>query len=162
MSGNSRNKKPANPWHASGDNNAAVKQERLYHERTARFTGLRVMIIPKLKRIKVSSEQELRNWLAKNSERKQEVMIVTCNAKSRDKHISSDKVRDTLGEVGWVAGRSYTLDGNLVGHVISNNQPGQAALGHPNPSTLQTLGNPAAPAKMGSNRSFAARQTDHS
>jgi len=78
------------------------------------------MIIPKLKRIKVSSEQELRNWLAKNSGHKQEVMIVTCNKKSRDKHVSSDQVRETLGEKGWAAGQSYTLDGNLVGHVVSN------------------------------------------
>lgn len=78
------------------------------------------MIIPKLKRIKVSSAQELRNWLAKNSEREQEVMIVTCNKKSRDKHISSDQVRDALCENGWAAGQSYTLDGNLVGHVGSH------------------------------------------
>ena len=78
------------------------------------------MIIPKLKRVKVSSELELRNWLAKNSEQRQEVMIVNCNKKSRDKHISSDQVRDALGENGWSAGQSYTLDGNLVGHVVSN------------------------------------------
>jgi citrate lyase synthetase len=77
------------------------------------------MIIPKLKRIKVSSEHELRNWLAKNSEQKQEVMIVTCNKKSRDKHISGDLVRDALDENGWAAGQNYALDGNLVGHVVS-------------------------------------------
>lgn len=78
------------------------------------------MIIPKLKRIKVSSEQELRNWLAKNSDCKQEVMIVTCNKKSREKHVSNDQLREALGEIGWAVGRSYTLDGNLVGHVISH------------------------------------------
>lgn len=81
------------------------------------------MIIPKLKRIKVSSEQELRNWLAENSERKQEVMIVTCNKKSRNKHVSSDQVRNVLSENDWndwAAGRSYTLDGNLIGHVVSH------------------------------------------
>ena len=78
------------------------------------------MTIPNLKRIKVSSEQELRTWLSKNSERQQEVMIVNCNKKSRDKHISSDQVRDAVGESGWNAGRSFTLDGNLVGHVVSN------------------------------------------
>ncbi|SMX42420.1 hypothetical protein [Actibacterium lipolyticum] len=78
------------------------------------------MIIPKLKRVKVSSELELRNWLNKNSEQQQEVMIVTCNKKSRDKHISSDQVRDALSENGWTAGQSYTLDGNLVGHVASH------------------------------------------
>lgn len=78
------------------------------------------MIIPKLKRIKVSSEQELRNWLARNSGHKQEVMIVTCNKKSRDKHISSNQVREALDENGWTSGQNYTLDGNLVGHVVSN------------------------------------------
>lgn len=84
------------------------------------ITGLHAMIIPKLKRIKVSSEQELRNWLAKNSEHEQEVMIVTCNKKSRDKHISSDQVRNALSENGWAASQSYTLDGNLVGHLVSH------------------------------------------
>ncbi len=78
------------------------------------------MIIPKLKRVKVSSELELRNWLAKNSEQRQEVMIVTSNKKSRDKHMSSDQVREALSEYGWAAGQSYTLDGNLVGHIVSH------------------------------------------
>lgn len=78
------------------------------------------MIIPKMKRVKVSSVLELRNWLAKNSTQQQEVMIVTCNKKSREKHISSDQIRDTLIENGWTAGQSYTLDGNLVGHVVSH------------------------------------------
>ncbi|WP_298857940.1 hypothetical protein [uncultured Sulfitobacter sp.] len=77
------------------------------------------MTIPKLKRVKVSSEQELRNWLAKNSKHGQEVIIVTCNKKSPDKHISSDQVRNAFGELGWASDRSYTLDGNLVGHVAS-------------------------------------------
>ena len=78
------------------------------------------MIIPKLKRIKVSSEQELRNWLARNSEHEQEVMIVTCNKKSREKHVSGGQLRSALGDHGWTAGTSYTLVGNLVGHVVSH------------------------------------------
>lgn len=85
------------------------------------------MNIPRLKRVKISSAQELRDWLARNTGRntgrnigrKQEVMIVTCNEKSRDKHVSRDQLRAALGAYGWVAGRSYTLDGNLVGHVVS-------------------------------------------
>lgn len=77
------------------------------------------MNIPNLKRIKVSSEQELRNWLTKNTELKQDVMIVACNAKSRDKHITSIQVRDVLSENGWASGLSYTLAGDLVGHVAS-------------------------------------------
>ncbi|MGD1886846.1 MAG: hypothetical protein ACFB01_06945 [Cohaesibacteraceae bacterium] len=75
------------------------------------------MIIPKLKRVKVSTEPELRNWLRKNSVLSHDVMIVTCNKKSQDKHISSEQVRFALDEAGWTAGRSYTLEGNLDGHI---------------------------------------------
>ena len=77
------------------------------------------MNLPKLKRIKVSSEKELRQWFAKNSEHGQEVMIITCNKKSRDKYVSGDQVRAAVREYGWAAGRSYTLVGNLEGHVVS-------------------------------------------
>lgn len=75
------------------------------------------MIIPGLKRIKVSSEQELRTWLAKNAGCGHEVMIVTCNQTSSVKHVSGSQVRAALHEHGWTAGRSYTLAGNLNGHV---------------------------------------------
>ena len=76
------------------------------------------MIIPKLKRIKVSTTQDLQNWLSKNSELSQEVMITTCEKNSRDKHVSREQVLDALAEHGWTAGQSYTLVGNLTGHVI--------------------------------------------
>jgi hypothetical protein len=77
------------------------------------------MTVPRLKRIRVSSEQELDNWLAKNSEMG-EVLLVTCGKKSLEKFISSEQVRATLGLHGWTAGSSYTLKGNLVGHVAKN------------------------------------------
>ena len=77
------------------------------------------MIIPKLKRIKVSTVQELRSWLTKNSSKPQDVMIVTCNKRSQTKHIHSQQVRDIARETGWNSGRSYTLDGNLSGHIVS-------------------------------------------
>lgn len=77
------------------------------------------MLIPKLKRIKVSSEQELRNWLVKNSDQRQDVMIVTCDKKSREKHVNSGQVKKVLNEFGWAYGQSYTLTGNLLGHVAS-------------------------------------------
>lgn len=76
------------------------------------------MSIPKLKRIKVATERDLRNWLSKNTGDPDEVMIVTCNKTSRDKHISGDQVRETVAQSGWIAGRSYTLVGNLTGHVV--------------------------------------------
>lgn len=77
------------------------------------------MIIPKLKRIKVSTVQELRSWLTKNSNKPQDVMIVTCNKRSQTKHIRSQQVRDVARETGWSSGRSYTLVGNLSGHIVS-------------------------------------------
>ncbi len=78
------------------------------------------MAKPNLKRIKVSSEQELVNWLAQNSGGQQDVMIVTCDKKSPKKHISSAQVRAALGDTGWVVGRTQILVGNLLGHVISH------------------------------------------
>lgn len=78
------------------------------------------MIIPKLKRVKISSEQELKTWLAKHAGQKQTVMFVTCNKKSPEKHVSSHQVRSALREGGWSAGRSFTLVGNLEGHVASH------------------------------------------
>ena len=76
------------------------------------------MTIPELRRVKVSTEHELRNWLNKYSDLEQVVMIVTCNKKSRHKHITGDQVRDTVVQSGWTVGRRYTLDGNLVGNVV--------------------------------------------
>ncbi len=76
------------------------------------------MSIPNLKRIKVSSGQELRNWLAKQPDQQQTVMLLTCNKTSRNKYVSREEVDEALVEHGWVAGVKYTLNGNLIGHVI--------------------------------------------
>ena len=81
------------------------------------------MAVPtKLKRVKVNSDAELRRWLSRNADVEHDVMIVTCDAKSRDKHMSSADVRATLQDLGWDAGRSYTLNGNLLGHVARPHQ----------------------------------------
>ena len=77
------------------------------------------MRVPKLKRIKVSSERELNDRLAGHSAPGQRVMLVTCNKKSPGKYLSRAQVRDALAEHGWREGPSYTLDGHLVGRVIS-------------------------------------------
>jgi len=77
------------------------------------------MHIPKLKRIKVSSEQELRKWLSKNSQITQDVMIVTSTKKSPGKHVPSALVRDVLRDFGWCPGQSYTLPGDLYGHIVT-------------------------------------------
>ena len=78
------------------------------------------MLIPKLKRVRVASEQELSNWLAKNCDQNQDVMFVTCNKKSPSKYLSREQVSNVIADHGWVPGTSYTLKGNLVGHVASH------------------------------------------
>ena len=77
------------------------------------------MTIPKLKRIKVGSETALRDWLRKQEEEPQEVMIVTCDKTSIDQYLATPQVRDALVAHGWQSGRSYTLNGGLVGHVAT-------------------------------------------
>ena len=77
------------------------------------------MVIPSLKRIKVSSSDELENWLAKNSTFDRDIMFLTCSKKTSGKYLSSAAVRDVLARQGWAAGRSYTLNGDLLGHVAS-------------------------------------------
>ena len=77
------------------------------------------MKIPNLKRVKISSEQELRIWLAKHPHQEECVMLVTYSNASRPKYVSREQVRDALTAHGWVAGPRYTLNAILMGHVIS-------------------------------------------
>ena len=77
------------------------------------------MNMPNLKRVRVASVHELRIWLEKNSGEDHRVMIVTCDRRSPSKYVSSENVRNILDEYGWMSERSYTLNGNLLGHVIS-------------------------------------------
>lgn len=76
------------------------------------------MNIPNLKRVKISSEQELRIWLAKNPNQDKSVMLVTHNKTSHVKHVSREQVRDALTAHSWVEGARYTLNATLIGHVI--------------------------------------------
>lgn len=80
------------------------------------------MGIPNLKRVKVSSEQELRAWLNKQPDEDQSVMLVTYTKTSRDKHVSHEQVHEALVEHGWASGRKYTLNSHLLGHLISKHQ----------------------------------------
>lgn len=77
------------------------------------------MTIPNLKRLKISSEQELRFWLSKQAGQVQSVMVVTYSEASHDRYVSRAQVAEALDAHGWVSGFSYTLNGNLLGHVIS-------------------------------------------
>lgn len=80
------------------------------------------MSIPNLKRVKLNSEQELINWLAKTNGPMPDVMLVTCNSKSHDKYLTTEQVRQAIVDRGYRAGRRYTLNGNLVGHVVSRGE----------------------------------------
>ena len=77
------------------------------------------MEIPKLKRVRVASAQELGMWLEKSSDVDSQVMIVTCDKSSPTKYMSGESVRSILAEHGWKSERSYTLSGSLLGHVVS-------------------------------------------
>jgi hypothetical protein len=80
------------------------------------------MTIPSLKRIKVASEQALNDWLAAQPEGPQSVMLVTFNKAAPARSVSRDQVARAVQDHGWVAGRRYTLNKTLVGHVISRPQ----------------------------------------
>ncbi len=80
------------------------------------------MNIPNLKRVKISSEQELRVWLNKHPNQEQSVMLVTHNKKFLEKHVSREQVQGALIEHGWADGPRYTLNAHLIGHVISKRQ----------------------------------------
>ena len=56
------------------------------------------MSIPRLKRIKVSSVQELRNWLSKQPDQEQSVMVLTCKENSRDKYVSREQAHYCPGK----------------------------------------------------------------
>ena len=77
------------------------------------------MQIPTLKRITVTSEQQLGIWLAKQSAQAESVMLVTHTKASHKTYVSREQVEQMLAAHGWIAGRRYTLNPDLLGHVIS-------------------------------------------
>ena len=79
------------------------------------------MNIPNMKRIKISTESDLVSWLSKNASTAEQVMFVTCGKASPNKHIKGARVRELLEDNGWLAGQSFTLIGNLQGHVAIPN-----------------------------------------
>jgi len=77
------------------------------------------MTIPNLKRIKIGSEQDLLSWFGRNPDHSDDVMIVTHAQSSTEKYVSVERVHDAITAYGWAPGRRYTLNGNLIGQVIS-------------------------------------------
>jgi hypothetical protein len=76
------------------------------------------MAIPNLKRVTISSEMELRVWLANSPIHAQSIMLVTHNTSAPDKHVSAEQIMDAIAAHGWASGARYTLNAHLVGHVI--------------------------------------------
>lgn len=82
------------------------------------------MKTPNLKRISISSEQELDIWLASHSDQSQSVMLVTHTKPSHRNYVSGEQVREALAAHGWIAGPRYTLNADLLGHVIAKSDAG--------------------------------------
>ncbi len=77
---------------------------------------------PNLKRITIAAERDLRNWLSKFDGPEQTVMLITPCQSSRKGGLSQDQVQAALSDHGWKPGRRYTLNANLLGHVIHRRQ----------------------------------------
>lgn len=77
------------------------------------------MTIPNLKRVKISKSEELDVWLRKNCDYAQSIMLVLFDQSSGEKFIPVEIVNELVLLHGWQSGRRYTLNGNLIGHVIS-------------------------------------------
>jgi len=80
------------------------------------------MSLPKLKHIKVDSEQQLDVWLAKNSSQQESVMLVAHANRTHIKFVSREQIRQTLNKHSWEAGPCHTIGSDLLGHVITTSR----------------------------------------
>ena len=76
------------------------------------------MSIPSLKRVRISTDLELRRWLAKGGGDGGPVMLVTKASGAPGACLGGAEVRAAIRKAGYHAGRSYTLNGGLLGHVV--------------------------------------------
>lgn len=76
------------------------------------------MSIPTLKRIRITSVQQLETWLSNNSDHPSDIMIVTFTDPTHPDFVSVDQLKNGLVSYGWSQGRRYTLGKNQLGHVI--------------------------------------------
>ena len=74
--------------------------------------------IPKLKRVRIYTEQDLENWVSKPAPQEETVMLVTYNEASGPKHVSREKIRDAITPYGWIGVSRHTLNTHLIGQVI--------------------------------------------
>lgn len=77
------------------------------------------MTIPALKRVRISSIDQLQDWLRKNCEHPGPVMLVTSLRPESAGFLERDRIAKTLAKHGWTAGPRYTLSEDRLGHVIS-------------------------------------------
>ena len=80
-------------------------------------------MIPDLKRVRISSEEQLDAWLARHPHREGGVMLVTHADAAHRKHVSREQVGRALAAHGWTAGPRYTLNAGLLGHKIARAGP---------------------------------------
>ena len=77
------------------------------------------MPIPNLKRVRITSAHQLSDWLGRNSEIGQSVMLVIHRKDAANNQVSAAELRAVLDDHGWQSGFRYTLNADLVGHVAS-------------------------------------------
>jgi hypothetical protein len=76
------------------------------------------MTIPTLKRVKIASERELRDWLARHPQEDRDIMVVSVANRENPRHVARDAIVAAAESQGWHAGRAHTLTGGLRGQVI--------------------------------------------
>jgi predicted alpha/beta-hydrolase family hydrolase len=69
--------------------------------------------------VTISSQAQLASWLAKHPGDAQSVMLVTHVDASHRDYVSREDVAEALAVHGWSAGRRYTLNADLLGHMIA-------------------------------------------
>ena len=76
------------------------------------------MAIPNLKRLKVTSLQDLESRLKDVSVDLQVVMVTTTAQALSSTHVNSGDINQCIRKLGWTHDKSYTLIGGLIGQLI--------------------------------------------
>lgn len=71
-----------------------------------------------LKRVNITSAQQLDSWLHKHADQTGDVVLVTRTDHAPDKHVGLEHMLRALAAHGWISARSYTLGSTKIGHVV--------------------------------------------
>jgi uncharacterized protein YdeI (YjbR/CyaY-like superfamily) len=71
------------------------------------------------KQFQITSQEELREWLAANHSQHESIWLVTYKKNVLDKYVSTSEVLDELLCFGWIDGIRRKLDENLTMQLIS-------------------------------------------